>query len=158
MAVDDFLRSGVLEACVRKVVEPYLGTDAGLYEKCSAVSKKIYDSVKGTCTLHGVKVYLVTGSWVGLASKDFSDRSGRPHISMHHVHDWLLIADSDVLVRTIKQGREAMPNDKPGPRQERSAYFDATACQFTGQPWSFEECLGPEVEVALVQDSVWVVE
>lgn len=158
MAVDDFLRSGQLEACVRKAVAPYLATEASLYDKCSAVSKKIYDSVKGECAPHGVNVFMVTGSWFGVATEEFSMRSGRPHVHMHHSHDWLMFADVDVSVRTIRQGREAIPNADPGPRQERSAYFDATACQFTGQPWSFQACFGPDVDAALVQDGVWTID
>lgn len=158
MAVDDLLRSGVLETCVSKAVAPCISTDATLYNKCSAVSKKIYDSVKGVCAPHGVNVFMVTGSWFGVATEEFSMRSGRPHVSMHHSHDWILFADADVSVRTIKQGREPMPNADPGPQQERSAYFDATGCQFTGRPWSFEACFGPDVEAALVQDGVWIVE
>ena len=90
----------------------------------------------------------------GFASAEYSSKSGKQQMHMDHGHDWLMFADSDVIVATIEH---AMPNDLPGPRELGCAYFDATACQFTGHAWSFEACFGPDVESSLVQDYVWTV-
>lgn len=156
MAVDDILGSALLADATRKAVDPFLAMDVPLYDKCTDVSRVVYHSVKDACGQYGVAVYLVKGSWRGVASDDFSVKSGRKRVFMDHNHEWLMFADDDVSVHTIKQGLSA-PNHDSGPRQERSAYFDATACQFTGQPWSFEACFGPDVEAALVQEYAWTV-
>lgn len=157
MAVNDILGSEVLADAVTKAVAPYLAGDIPLYEKCTDVSKAIYDSVKGACCELGVVVYLVTGSWRGVATEAFSARSGRPRVFRDHNHDWLMFADADVFVHTIKNGLPP-PNNDAGPRQVRSAYFDVAACQFTGRAWSFEACFGPEVEAALIQEKVWTID
>lgn len=157
MAVDDILGSEVLVDAVTKAVANHLAGDIPLYEKCTDVSKAIYDSVKGACHEHGVVVYLVNGSWRGVASEAFSAMSGRPRVFRDHAHDWLMFADADVFVHTIKNGLSP-PNNDTGPRQEGSAYFDVAACQFTGEAWSFEACFGSDVEAALIQEKVWTIE
>jgi hypothetical protein len=156
MTVDDILGSELLADAVRKGVGAYLAMDIPLYEKCTDVSRAIYDSVKEACGQYGVVAYLVKGSWRGLATEAFSAKSNKQSVSMDHDHEWLMFADGDVFVHTIEQGY-VPPNDEAGPRQDRSAYFYATACQFTGQPWSFEACFGPDVEAALVQEYAWTV-
>lgn len=157
MGVKEFLSSDVLRDCVCKAVGPFLGMDVPLFEKCLAVSKVVYDSTKEACGEFGVRMYLVAGSWRGLATREFSLKIERSHVFRDHAHNWLLITDADVFVHTIMDDTPEPPNNNPGPRQERSAYFDATACQFTGQPWSFEGCFGSVVEGSLVQERVWTI-
>ena len=146
----------MLADAANKAVAPYLAMDIPLYEKCTEVSRAIYDSIKGASRQYGVDVYLIKGSWRGVATEVFSAKSNRLPVLMDHDHDWLLFADAAVFVHTIEHGYVS-PNEEAGPRQDQSAYFDATACQFTGQPWSFEACFGPEVEAALVQEYAWMV-
>lgn len=157
MGIREFLSSDVFRACVCKAVGPSLDMDVPLFEKCGSVSKAVYDSTGDACGKFDVTMYMVVGSWRGLATMDFSIKIGRPHVFRDHDHNWLLIADADVFVRTITDDTPEPPNDDPGPRQARSAYFDATSCQFTGRPWSFEGCFGSVVESSLVQERVWTV-
>ena len=122
------LRDPRLEEILRRAVAPFIAQEPPhMFDKCTDVTKTVYELSKQLVQDHACKVYIVTGTWdLEMACPEFRDLYSAKYpggYATYVAHQWLLIA----------------PGDAVDP-ETNGTFIDPTACQFSTYPWTIQGC------------------